>query len=337
MNIKLDYTILEIDERKKIVEEICEENKDNLTPKNLETLSNYLINCIEKDERKQRKILTQNRMATVNKRETSFEGLVSKFENGEDGVYQLFNESSKNYLLSPPVSITKRDVEELPFIKQIKEAIENYRKIEKKNYIVYQAIIDLSQTQYMVKDAYRKPIRLQSFSKNSMSEYDWDLLLDFKNWEHVAAFLQNYSRLKTNLSEDIMKTMYWILYDFENLTDIALEQKEPMLYDIVIMKIDGLQNQEIKNALQEKYGKTYSVEYISSLFNNKIPKLIADEAEKQELVWHYTVVEKGKWKKCNRCGQVKLLHNKFFSKNNSSKNGFYSICKECRCSKKKGS
>lgn len=337
MNIKLDYTILDIDERMKIVENICKENKDNLTPENLETLSNYLINCVEKEERKQRKILTQNRMATVNKRETSLEGLISKFENGEDGVYQLFNPNSKNYLLSPSVSITKKDIEELPFIKQIREAIASYKKIEKKNYIVCQAIIDLSQTQYIVKDAYRQPIRLKSFSNTSLSDIDWDLLLDFKNWEHVAAFLQNYSKLKTNLCEDIQKTMYWILADFEKLTDAALEEKEPMLYDIVIMKIDGLQNQDIRKALQEKYGKTYSIEYISSLFNNKIPKLIADEAEKQELIWYYTNVEKGKWKKCNRCGQVKLLHNKFFSKNNSSKNGFYSICKECRRSKKKGS
>ena len=70
-------------------------------------------------------------MATVNKRETSLEGLVSKFENGEDGVYQLFNPSSKNYLLSPSVSITKKDIEELPFIKQIREAIARYKKIEK--------------------------------------------------------------------------------------------------------------------------------------------------------------------------------------------------------------
>ena len=88
--------------------------------------------------------------------------------------------------------------------------------------------------------------------------------------------------------------MYWILADFENLTDAALEEKEPMLYDIVIMKIDGLQNQDIRKALQEKYGKTYSIEYISSLFNNKIPKLIADEAEKRELIWYYTNVEKGR-------------------------------------------
>jgi len=52
-------------------------------------------------------------------------------------------------------------------------------------------------------------------------------------------------------------------------------------------------------------------------------------------MWYYLQKEKGKWKKCSRCGQVKLAHNKFFSKNNSSKDGFYSICKSCRNNKVK--
>jgi hypothetical protein len=48
---------------------------------------------MEKQERKERKILTDNRMMTVNKREMSFEGLVSQLENGEDGIYNLIRES----------------------------------------------------------------------------------------------------------------------------------------------------------------------------------------------------------------------------------------------------
>jgi hypothetical protein len=47
---------------------------------------------MEKQERRERNILTDNRMTTVNKRETSFEGLVSQFENGEDGIYNLMTE-----------------------------------------------------------------------------------------------------------------------------------------------------------------------------------------------------------------------------------------------------
>jgi hypothetical protein len=32
-------------------------------------------------------------MATINKRETSFEGLASQFENGEDGIYELITDN----------------------------------------------------------------------------------------------------------------------------------------------------------------------------------------------------------------------------------------------------
>ena len=66
---------------------------------------------MEKQEKKEKKILTENRMATVNKRETSFEGLVSTLENGEDGIYNLINES-KTTIFQPKVSITKKDLEE---------------------------------------------------------------------------------------------------------------------------------------------------------------------------------------------------------------------------------
>ena len=48
---------------------------------------------MEKQEKKEKKLLTENRMATVNKRETSFEGLVSQLENGEDGIYNLITEN----------------------------------------------------------------------------------------------------------------------------------------------------------------------------------------------------------------------------------------------------
>ena len=70
------------------------------------------------------------------------------------------------------------------------------------------------------------------------------------------------------------------------------------------------------------------------MWRNKIPKMLSEQAKEDYLMWHYTYVEKGKWKKCSRCGEVKLANNRFFSKNNTSKDGFYSICKKCRNKKK---
>lgn len=90
--IKLDYTLETPEERIKLVEQILADNPDP-NEKYLEILADYLILCMEKQEKKERKILTENRMMTVNKRETSFESLVSQLENGEDGIYNLISEN----------------------------------------------------------------------------------------------------------------------------------------------------------------------------------------------------------------------------------------------------
>lgn len=89
---KLDYTIDSPEERKKIVEQILAETPDP-SPRYLEILADYLVLCLEKQEKKEKRLLTENRMTTINKRETSFEGLVSQFENGEDGIYNLMTEN----------------------------------------------------------------------------------------------------------------------------------------------------------------------------------------------------------------------------------------------------
>ena len=334
MKIQLDYKIDCLEKRRIIIEEICSEHVNELSNYNLEQLANYLIYQMEKDERRERRILTPNRMVTVNKRETSFEGVVSKFEYNKDGIYGIMHED-KNVILSPKVSITAEDIEEIPFIKQIRESIKRLRAIPDRNYIIQQAIIDLSQTQYIIKEAYRKTIRSKNTSIPGAPYYDWSELLNFKDWKVVKTFLHNYSKLKSDTCDKFESDMYWVIKDFEQLADRALKEKEPMLYDIMVYKIVRTQNVDVQKILEEDHGKTYSVEYISSLFNNKIPKLIAAEAQKQELLYHFTYIEKGDWKKCSRCGQVKLLHPIFFSTNNSGSNhGFYSICKECRNSKK---
>jgi hypothetical protein len=78
----------------------------------MEVLADYLILCMEKQEKQQRKILTENRLSTVNKRETSFEGLASQFENGEDGIYNLMT-NDKYVIFRPKMTITKRDLDDI--------------------------------------------------------------------------------------------------------------------------------------------------------------------------------------------------------------------------------
>ena len=88
--MKLDYTLQTPEERVKLVEEVLKEDPEP-SENYMEILADYLFLCMEKQEKKEKKILTENRMATVNKRETSYEGLVSQLENGEDGIYNLMS------------------------------------------------------------------------------------------------------------------------------------------------------------------------------------------------------------------------------------------------------
>lgn len=77
---------------------------------------------MEKQEKKEKKIVTNNRLVTINDREVSFEGLVSQLENGEDSIYNLIT-NDKRIIFKPKVEITKKDLDEIPLLKQLKDTI----------------------------------------------------------------------------------------------------------------------------------------------------------------------------------------------------------------------
>ena len=349
--IKLDYSLQTPEERNALVQKVLEDNPDP-SEGYLEILADYLVLCMEKQEKKERKLLTDNRMATVTKRETSLEGLVSQLENGEDGIYNLVSDN-KNTIFQPKVTITKKDLEDIPDLRQLREAIQFWEQKLKvtegrEAFIIKKTIIELRKDQYIIKNAYRKPIVPTKLTRSRcFIPLDSDFTFDDEGYvvpsgvsmmdpKIVSAILCNYSDLKQDAWGEFEKDTWFLMEDFDRLADAAL--KDYPLYDkIVEYKIDGLQNIDIQEKIQMEFGIKHSLEYISSLWRNKIPKIIASYAEDQFLDWYYLNEEKGKYKKCSRCHEVKLAHNKYFSKNKTSKDGFYSICKACRNSKAKTS
>ena len=345
---KLDYTLESPEERRQLVELIINETPpERLTNRYLEILADYMIFAMTKEERKKKFVITDNRSITINKRETSFEGLIGKFENGEDGIYNMIA-NDKNIIFTPKISITQQDIEDIPALKDLREAIVQIEKEEKeargkRKYLLKKQLIEMRQDQYIIKNAYKKPIYcvngVKSFAKLDLGE---EILFNEKDeaystgkislfdYKHISALLCHYVKLKEQVWGQFSSDAYYLMEDLDNLVDKALKDKHPLYYDLLVAKIDGKSNLEIQKLLEDKHGIKHSVEYISSLWRNKIPKLIADQEQQDYLIWYYTAVEKGHWKRCSRCGEVKLAHNKFFSKNKTSKDGFYSICKECR-------
>ena len=351
--LKLDYTLQDPGARNELVKKIIEQTSpQRLTPKYLQLLANYLVFAMDKEERKKKNIITDNRMVTVNKRETSFEGLVEKFQNGEDGIYNIIT-NDKNIIFTPKISITEEDIQTIPGMKQLRDAIAQIEAQEKvatgkRRFLLKKQLIEMRKEQYVLKNTFKPPIyclnATKSFNHIALEEKisvneDGSLKIEgnfsLLNPDHVSAVLCNYSRIKQDCWGQFSSDSYYMIQDLENLVDETLEKDFPLYYDLLIYKIDGKTNEEIQSLLERDYGVRHSVEYISSLWRNKIPKMIAEQARKDWLIWHYTFEEKGQWKKCSRCGQIKLAHNMFFSKNNTSKDGFYSICKDCRNAKTK--
>ena len=345
---KLDYSLQTPQERNELVKKIIDETPpEQLTNKYLTILSDYIIFAMDKEERKKKKILTDNRMVTVNRRETSFQGLAGQLENGEDGIYNMIA-NDKNIIFMPKVTITEEDIKEIPGLKDLRDAIDNVEKqfkaaTGKRKFLLKKQLIEMRQDQYVLKSAYRQSMYMMNVTKSfSKLQLDGKItitedgqvksteLVSLFDQKHVSALLCNYSKLKEDAWSKFSSDSYYLMEDLDNLIERTLKDKYPLYYDLLIYKIDGKQNIEIQELLNEKHGIKHSVEYISSLWRNKIPKLLAEQAQEDYLIWYYTMQERGKWKRCSRCGEVKLAHNRFFSKNKTSKDGYYSICKTCR-------
>ena len=272
--LKLDYTLESPEERKQLVEKILIECP-NPSLQYLETLTDYLVLCMEKQEKKERKLLTENRMATVSKRETSFEGLVSQFENGEDGMYGMISDD-RNQIFQPKLVITKKDVEEIPGLAQLREAIKMWeQKLKTASgrdaFIIKTAIIELRKDQYALRDAYRKPIIPKSITRSRhFIPLESDFSFDDEGYvvpegvslcdpKIVSIILCNYSSMKQDSWGEFEKDLWYLMQEFDEVADAAL--KDYPLYDrICEYKVDGLQNLDIQEKIQMDFGIKHRVE-----------------------------------------------------------------------------
>lgn len=130
---KLDYSLKTATERANFIDNLLPTltNEQLKNKKYMEIMSDYIVSAMTPEEKKQKMILTDNRMITINKRETSFQSLVDKFENGEDGLWNFMIENDKNILLTHKKEITDGDLENIDSLKDLKESIKIIEKKEK--------------------------------------------------------------------------------------------------------------------------------------------------------------------------------------------------------------
>lgn len=214
---KLDYSLKTAEERAAFVQNLLPNlTKEQLNNKKyIEIITDYIVSAMTPEEKKQKMILTDNRMITINKRETSFQSLVDKFENGEDGLWNFMIENDKNILLTHKKEITEKDLKTINSLKDLKESIKIIEEKEKKatgknKYKYKKWLIEMHQEQYIIKDAIKGVSAFSKATAKSLTKTDLkeeihidengepvsDCLISFFNPEHVCALLCNYSALK---------------------------------------------------------------------------------------------------------------------------------------------
>ena len=144
---------------------------------------------------------------------------------------------------------------------------------------------------------------------------DFDDRLEEVEYNHI---------IENNLSQ-LLETLNF----YEQIADLTDIQRE-----ILRMKEKKQKNAEIAGYINKKYGKSYTANYISTIFRQKIIVKINEAAE-----LHRDTVENcffpENFRKCPDCGRVLLLDARNWVRKVRSKDGFQNKCKRCEREQRK--
>ena len=283
----LDYSITDPKERVKEVEKaLASIPPEKQTPRLLEYLSNYILFVADKKQTKKERnanygITTKNREVTINKRQTSYEGMRDSLENGEDGLHALIN-NDKNQLLDHKEKITKEDIEAFPQLQEQLEIIENLNKnmrqaTGKKKFDLKKQIIEQWQQVYLMRSSLKgassashnnvtisnKATEIyEKITINEDGTLSIDSQLSLLIPEHVSYLLCNYSQIKQDTYEILNGDLRWIIIELEDLIE-ELFPKDSLYFNLIVWKINGDSNHEIQEKMRY-YGIEHSEQYYSS-------------------------------------------------------------------------
>ena len=128
-----------------------------------------------------------------------------------------------------------------------------------------------------------------------------------------------YDHVVENNLDKLLETLQF----YESIADLTDIQRE-----ILRLKEKKEKNADIAGYINRKYGKSYTANYISTIFKQKIIVKI-NEAVKlhQDTIENCFFPEN--FKQCTDCGRILLLDGRNWVKKTRSKDGFQSRCKRC--------
>lgn len=177
--------------------------------------------------------------------------------------------------------------------------------------------------------------QLQSISDLIWKKKEVDLkdsrVFDFRKLDMVYQlylfkedFEDRIARIKSDhVVENNLDSLLETLKFYESIADLTDIQRE-----ILYLKERKEKNIDIANYINKKYGKSYTANYISTIFKQKIIAKINEAVEiHQDTIENCFFPEN--FKKCTDCGRILLLDGRNWVKKSRSKDGFQNRCKRC--------
>ena len=302
--------------------------------KTLEAIANYIMWCDpNKKERSYIKIYDdEKKFKDALYKEKKY---IEKYgESLEEGVALLRHQ--KNYKKAKDEVVTSEDLKKYPELREYKKEIDRlsaYIKEDRLNEFVeymqskgHVKIKTEKQAKYFLtnhigllkKDMLQckielvRPIVWKQPLKDEGSP-DWDEFDELNN-SHIKSLLQLYKESEIYDFQDDLGCMF---QDLENvLSEVKLTDKQR---EVLNLWMGGM---TIKNIAKELNRDRRAIEKMLDTVIEKIVQVYEEQMED----WYYLNINKGEYKKCNKCGEVKLI-NKF---NKNGKGGIRNMCKICQ-------
>ena len=350
----LDFNLQAYQERLGLVNFLVEQGLLSLClPSELDKVTNYLLYAEDVDAEVELKEGSRKKVSYETLIETAL-GEATVQRSQEVSIYRV-----------PRPTIDREKDADIPFMKDLWEAIdyisEQYqycrevlegkrdmdpnRKLVptyQTKYFLREWMIDLRREQFLLKDSYRPPVGSSGGFPSHVEKpdyigmcigphvlCDYEMKVDYGNWRHIHAMLKYYSGMKAKTEGNPFHP-WWDMYNFlDELIERTRLSPEHRL--ILEEKIDHIPNEQIVRDLEYLGCKTYSINYISTIWKQHITKQIAKQAylwwEEKTHKPDGTLENMTRWRICPQCGRQLYAHELNFGKYQDG--SWKELCKDC--------
>lgn len=306
----------------------------------LESLGTYLLNAQDiKDDTRIYDTYGEYKMHKKEQDIIRTRGTYSELiKNERDNEFKpviMFEEESYqgNYKLSKKMELKENDSSKYPQLKDY----DDYRKWLKNIHDNKEARVELAnnidiKNKYSSGSLIYKSRKIRSGINDDMLLYKEHIIqpIRFKaplkdsgcpSWDEIDFFDENQVYYLLPLKKepnDLQDDFYWILKDLNNLIDeCTFTEKQCIILECYRCGMS-------LSTIARHCGITDSV--VQKTIKSCV-KIIVNQYERKYRDWYYLNISKGQYKKCNRCGEIKLISE--FNKDSKGGMGVKAYCKGC--------